>query len=71
MSEMKRICINCGSNFGTRDDYRDAARELGVLLARRGITLVYGGASAGLMGVLADAALGEGGKVTGVIQWGM
>ncbi len=67
MREIKRICVNCGSNFGTRDEYREAAKELGAFLATRGIDLVYGGAYAGLMGVLADAVLGGGGKVTGVI----
>ena len=51
--------------------YRDAARALGMLLAERGVGLVYGGGSVGLMGELADAALASGGRVTGVIPVGL
>jgi uncharacterized protein (TIGR00730 family) len=65
------VCVYCGSSTGDRNDYSDAARELGTLLARRGIGLVFGGGSVGLMGVLADAALATGGKVTGVIPHGL
>jgi hypothetical protein len=61
------ICVYCGSSRGVRDEYAQAARELGVLLARRDIRLVFGGGSVGLMGVLADAVLEGGGDVTGVI----
>lgn len=57
----------CGSNFGARPAYREAAEEFGTLLARRGIGLVYGGARVGLMGAVADAALAAGGEVIGVI----
>ena len=64
---MKRICVFAGSNLGARDEYRAAARELGRVLAQRGVGLVYGGARVGLMGALADAALTAGGQVTGVI----
>jgi uncharacterized protein (TIGR00730 family) len=64
---MKRICVFCGSNQGTRADYAGAAEKLGSHLAERGIELVYGGGCVGLMGVLADAALGNGGHVIGVI----
>ena len=64
---MTRLCVFCGSSAGTRPVYADAARALGATLARRGIGLVYGGGSVGLMGALADAALGEGGEVVGVI----
>ncbi|WP_393916086.1 TIGR00730 family Rossman fold protein [Halostreptopolyspora alba] len=62
-----RICVFCGSSTGRGDRYVTAARELGTSLARRGIGLVYGGASVGTMGEVANAALDAGGKVTGVI----
>ena len=61
------ICVFTGSRFGCREAYRLAARELGAELASRGIGLVYGGASVGLMGVVADAALEAGGSVIGVL----
>lgn len=64
---MPRICVFCGSSFGRLPVYREAAIEVGRQLARRGIGLVYGGASVGLMGALADAALAAGGEVIGVI----
>lgn len=64
---VKRICVFCGSSAGTRPDYADSAKRLGQVLAEHGLELVYGGASVGLMGVLADAALGSGGTVRGVI----
>jgi uncharacterized protein (TIGR00730 family) len=64
---MRRICVFCGSSPGSRPDYAEAAVATARLLAQRGIGVVYGGASVGLMGVLADAALAAGGSVTGVI----
>jgi uncharacterized protein (TIGR00730 family) len=64
---MKRICVFCGSSPGSRPEYRTAAEEMGAELARRGTGLVYGGGNVGLMGVLADAVLREGGEVIGVI----
>jgi len=64
---MTRLCVFCGSAVGGRPAYADAARALGAELVRRGIGLVYGGGSIGLMGVVADAVLAEGGAVTGVI----
>ncbi len=64
---MKRICVNCGSNFGARPEYLEAAFKLGELLAKRNIELVYGGAEVGLMGAVASAAMKNGGKVIGVI----
>jgi uncharacterized protein (TIGR00730 family) len=63
----KRICVFCGSSPGRGGTYRDAAARLGRLLAERRIGVVYGGASVGTMGVVADAALGAGGEVVGVI----
>ena len=64
---MKTLSVYCGSNVGARPDYLLAARQLGVLLAERGIGLVYGGASVGLMGAVANAVLENGGHVTGII----
>jgi uncharacterized protein (TIGR00730 family) len=64
---MERICVFCGSSSGSNPLYLDLARRLGQTLARRGIGLVYGGGSIGLMGALADATLAAGGEVVGVI----
>lgn len=64
---MNRVCVFCGSNAGTQPTFRQAAAELGRLLVARGMSLVYGGGSVGLMGVVADAVLDEGGQATGVI----
>ena len=64
---MKAVCVFCGSSTGNDPAYAEAARTLGRTLAERGITLVYGGGHVGLMGVVADAALGAGGGVIGVM----
>jgi uncharacterized protein (TIGR00730 family) len=64
---MKRICVFCGSSMGFDPAYAEQARALGKLLAERGIGLVYGGASVGTMGAVADGALAAGGEVIGVI----
>jgi uncharacterized protein (TIGR00730 family) len=64
---MKRIAVYCGSRPGIRPEYAAAAEELGALLARERIELVYGGGCIGLMGVVADAVLKHGGHVIGVI----
>ena len=64
---MKSICVFCGGNPGARPSYGAAARRLGEFMAERGMSLVYGGAQVGLMGVIADAVLGGGGEVLGVI----
>jgi predicted Rossmann-fold nucleotide-binding protein len=61
-----RICVLCGTNPGARPEYGQAARHLGKVLADEQIELVYGGASVGLMGELADAVQEHGGQVTGV-----
>ena len=67
---MKRICVFCGSSPGARQEYIDAAREMGRALARRNIGLVYGGGNVGLMGEIATAAEEAGGEVIGVIpKW--
>ena len=62
-----RLCVFCGSNAGQDPVYMETARLLGETLARNGIELVYGGASVGLMGAVADAALSQGGHVIGVM----
>ncbi|MGS2762100.1 LOG family protein [Sinomicrobium sp. M5D2P9] len=64
---MKRITVYCGSNDGNDPVYKEQAFLLGKTLAQRNIELVYGGAHVGLMGAIADGALNEGGKVTGVL----
>lgn len=64
---MKSLCVFCGSQYGFDDGYRRDAEEMGRLIAERGMQLVYGGGSVGLMGVVADAALAAGGEVIGVI----
>ncbi len=64
---IKSVCVFCGSLPGARTAYLAAARELGTQLAQRGIELVYGGGHIGLMGAVADAALGAGGRVVGII----
>jgi len=64
---VRRICVFCGSSSGSDPRYRDAAAELGRLLVSRGIGVVFGGGSIGLMGVVADAALAARGDVVGVI----
>jgi uncharacterized protein (TIGR00730 family) len=64
---VRRVCVFCGSSPGARPAYLAAARELGGLLAQRGIDLVWGGGNVGLMGAVADAALAAGGRAIGVI----
>ncbi len=64
---MSTVCVFCGSSSGARASYRAAAHALGARIAARGHRLVYGGASIGLMGAVADAALRAGGEVVGVV----
>ena len=64
---LKAVCIYCGSSPGENIAYREAASLLGRIFAERGIRLIYGGGSVGLMGVAADACLAGGGEVIGVI----
>ncbi|CEJ70289.1 LOG family protein YvdD [Chryseobacterium oranimense G311] len=64
---MKNITVFCGSSFGSDDIYKEQATLLGKTLAKQNIQLIYGGADVGLMGAVADGALNEGGKVTGVL----
>ena len=67
MSQIHAVAVFCGSRTGNDPAYRAAAQALGHGLAEAGIRLVYGGGRIGLMGVIADAALAAGGRVTGVI----
>lgn len=64
---MQRLCVYCGSSSGSQPIYATAARQLATSLTSRGMGLVYGGASVGIMGVLANAVLDTGGEVHGVI----
>ncbi len=68
---MRRVCVFCGSSLGRDPRYAEQARGLARELVSRGIGLVFGGGSVGLMGVLADEALAGGGAVTGVIPHGL
>ncbi|MEI2387037.1 TIGR00730 family Rossman fold protein [Breoghania sp. JC706] len=67
MTDIRSICVYCGSGAGTDPAYREAAAELGREMARAGIRLVYGGGSVGLMGIVARSVLENGGDVTGII----
>jgi uncharacterized protein (TIGR00730 family) len=67
MTVLRRICVFTGSSLGTRERYADAARALASTFRELAVGLVYGGGSVGLMGVLADAVLANGGEVIGVI----
>jgi len=63
----RAVCVFCGSQAGATLAYLDAARELGALLARQSVAVIYGGGHVGMMGALADSALAAGGEVIGVI----
>lgn len=67
MSRRFSVAVYCGSRFGDSPAFSDAARTLGQLIGRDGATLVYGGGRVGLMGTVADAVIGAGGQVVGVI----
>jgi uncharacterized protein (TIGR00730 family) len=67
MKNKLNVCVFCGSSEGTSPAYSKAAYELGVLIAKEGLNLVYGGGNNGLMGTVANAALSFGGHVTGII----
>lgn len=64
---MKRVCVFCGSNAGSRPIYAQMAQRLGTLLAQSNIGVVYGGARVGIMGMIADSTLAAGGEVIGVL----
>ena len=65
--KLKTLCVFCASAMGAREEYRRDAQAVGLALAERGIGLVYGGASVGLMGVVADAVMANGGHCIGVV----
>jgi uncharacterized protein (TIGR00730 family) len=67
MTTVETVCVFCGSSSGADPAFTAAAERFGSAVAERGMELVYGGASVGLMGVVADAALAAGGRATGVI----
>lgn len=67
MPKLAALCVFCGSSMGLRPAYAEAAAELGALLAREGIQLVYGGGNVGLMGVVAKSCMESGGEVIGII----
>ncbi len=67
MQTIRALCVYCGSSGAVAAPYRAAASELGTHLGAAGIELVFGGGRVGLMGLLADAALAAGGRVTGII----
>jgi len=64
---MKTVCVYCGCADKLAQEYLQVARQMGVAIARRGLTLAYGAGRTGMMGALADGALEAGGEVTGVI----
>lgn len=64
---MKSVCVFCGSNTGGDPVFLETAKALGAFLAQEGLTVVYGGASVGLMGATANACLSAGGQVVGVL----
>ena len=64
---MKSICVFCGSSDSVHADYLTAARQIGQVLAEKGIRLIYGGGKTGLMGEVANGVLGAGGEAIGVI----
>lgn len=66
---MKSIAVFCGSSAGASSIYKESAVKLGHVLAKRRITLIYGGANVGLMGAVADAVLEQGGQVTGILPF--
>ena len=64
---IRRVCVFCGSSPGRNPLFVQAAREVGGVIARAGLGLVYGGGGNGMMGAVADGALDAGGQVTGII----
>lgn len=67
MSEIRTVCVYCGSGPGTDPAFVEAARQFGKTLAENGIRLVYGGGKVGMMGAISEAVLQHGGTVTGII----
>ncbi len=71
MTDVRRVCVYCGSRTGHRSEYESVASAMGRAIAERGIGVVYGGGQVGLMGIVADAAIAAGGEVVGVIPHGL
>lgn len=67
MSEIRTVCVYCGSGPGTHPSFIESATTLGKIFAENGVRLVYGGGSVGMMGAVAKAVLAHGGDVTGII----
>jgi uncharacterized protein (TIGR00730 family) len=67
MSQIRTVCVYCGSGPGTDPAFMESARRLGELMALDGVGLVYGGGSLGMMGAVAKSVLDHGGQVTGII----
>ena len=66
-TSLSKVCVYCASSNQCDKVYRDAAFEVGSLLAQNNISIVYGGSSAGSMGALADGAIKHGGRITGIL----
>ena len=64
---MKSVCVFCGSSMGFHPIYKKSAYDLGKQIAGENLSLIYGGGSVGLMGVLANSVLEHGGEVIGII----
>lgn len=67
MSDIKSLCVYCGSSGNVDERFKQAARDMGKAMAENGIRLVYGGGHVGLMGIIADAVMGNGGEAIGII----
>ncbi len=67
MAFINSLCVYCGTKNGSNEDYTNLAKEVGKILAKPKIKLVYGGGSVGIVGVLAKTVINEGGEVIGVI----
>ena len=67
MKSLNSVCVYCGSSNNVSDDIKEIATKVGIALAERNITVVYGGGHVGLMGMTADSALAAGGDVVGII----
>ncbi len=67
MTKIRSLCVYCGASGRGRESHRDAAIRFGAILAKAGIRLIFGGGRIGLMGLMADSALHEGGEVVGII----
>jgi uncharacterized protein (TIGR00730 family) len=67
LEKVKSVCVYCGSSGSVSDTYKDAARQLGQMFVKNDVRLVYGGGTVGLMGIIANSIMDNGGKVTGYI----